>query len=243
MEKEEIEKPCFLKKVQVEYNGNNYVVLTIKTIKENQQYEMPILIDTSDYNRLKPIRWFRENNYICSSKMEKLVKTTTYLHQFIMNHIFDGTLYVDHINRITQDNRKENLRLITQTEQNWNQKKRIRKINLPENCGFEPDNIPTNIDYIKENGSHGDCFEIVIKVNSIKIFRKKTTKSKKVSLLEKLQEAKKILKQVETENPEWFERKCSNGELSEIGKKLYKSYFEILKIAKVKDPFNNYNEN
>lgn len=242
MEKTNSTKSCFIRKVPIDYDGKKYIVLTIKTIKENQQYEIPIIIDASEYSNVNQFTWNRVNHYICTSKMKNYERKHTYLHQYLMNHKFDGTLYVDHINRIPQDNRKENLRLATQTEQNWNQKKRKRTLKLPENCGFEPDDIPTNIDFRPANGSHGDCFELIIKENRIRIFRKKTTRSKKVSLLEKLNEAKNILKETELAHPEWFERKCSNGELSEIGKKLYKSYFEILKLAHIEDPFNKYDE-
>ena len=145
---------------------------------------------------------------------------------------------IDHINRIGTDNRKENLRLSNQTEQNYNQSKRTRTTKLPAGCGIDPNDIPTNIEYHPENGAHGEYFEVVIKMNGEKVCRRKTTKSKKVSLLMKLNEAKNIINNLMSEKPEYFKGRCMNGELSEEGKELYKSYFEILRLAGVSDPFN-----
>jgi len=240
MEKKKLTKSCFVKEIPVDYNGNKYIVLTIKTIKENNTYEMPFIIDFTEYSRMKQMTWKRTDKYISNHITENGIRKNIYLHQFVMNHEFDGKLYVSHINRISQDNRKENLRLTTQTEQNLNQKKRKRTLKLPDDCGFNSDDIPINIEYQPANGSHGNCFEVSIKFNGTRIFRKKTTKSKKISLVEKLNEAKNILKQVEIEHPEWFENKCENGNLSELGKGLYNSYFEILKLANIEDPFNTY---
>lgn len=76
-------------------------------------------------------------------------------------------------------------------------------------------------------------------MNGKRVFRKKSTKSKKISLKKKLDEAKEILENLKTTNPKWFENRCLNGELSEEGQKLHDSYFEILKLANIEDPFNS----
>lgn len=229
---------CFTKKIHVNYKNKDYYVLTITTKKGDDTFEMPIVIDKEDYHRVRKITWFRTNKYINSSKMIKRQTTYTYLHQFIMNHTFDGTNYGDHINRIPQDNRKANLRLVTQTEQNWNQKKKTRTTVLPADCGFDKNDIPTNVEYHPPNGTHAASFEVVIKIDGKRVFRKKTTQSKKVDLCKKLDEAKEILNKLMDTNPEWFENRCLNGKLSEEGQRLHDSYFEILQLAKIEDPFN-----
>ena len=120
------------------------------------------------------------------------------------------------------------------------EKKRKRNLKLPDACGFVQDDIPTNVEYHSENDGKLTYFEVVIKVNGKRVFRKKTTKSMKILLLQKLNESKDILKRVMEEHPEWFENRCLNGHLSKEGDKLYEEYFSILQLANVSDPFNEY---
>jgi hypothetical protein len=70
-------------------------------------------------------------------------KKHVYLHHFILNSTVNKNIYVDHINRIKTDNRLENLRFVSQSEQNMNQSKRNRNIVLPDNCSININNIPT----------------------------------------------------------------------------------------------------
>jgi len=228
---------CFKKRLIIDYENKCYMVLTFDTDFSGKRFEMPLIIDFEDYGKIKDISWYRVNHYIGHVNGNKSVK---YFHQQIMNHTFDGKQYIDHINRIPQDNRKANLRIASQTQQNWNQKKRKRTLKLPDDCGFEPDDIPTNIEFHPEYGQMGSYFEISIKVNGERVFRKKTTKSKKFTLLQKLKEAKIILRDLMVEKPEWFENRCINGHLTEEGNQLYESYFQILQLAQIDDPFNQY---
>jgi hypothetical protein len=103
----------------------------------------------------------------------------------------DGENQRNRINRNGLDNRKENLRLITQTEQNLNQKRKGRTITLPPDSGVKVEEIPKHIWYIKANGNHGDRFGIDLKTEDIKW---KTTSAKNVTLQDKLQAAKDQLK-------------------------------------------------
>jgi len=96
---------------------------------------------------------------------------------------------VDHINRDGLDNRKNNLRIVTQSVQNINQKKKPRTATLPEGIS----ELPRHIWYIKPNGLHGDRFCVEIKSEKI-IW--KTTSSKSVSIQEKFDSALKKLNEL-----------------------------------------------
>ena len=94
---------------------------------------------------------------------------------------------VDHINRIGLDNRKANLRVVTQSQQNVNKGARKRVAELPADSGLTAADLPRHVWYIKANGSHGDRFAIELKTEGISW---KTTSSKTVSLKDKLDAAK-----------------------------------------------------
>lgn len=152
---------------------------------------------------------------------------TKYIHQIIMNYQFNGELYIDHINRITTDNRTSNLRLITQSDQNKNQSKKTRNVNLPLFCNIKSEDIPTFIWYIKANGSHGDRWCVEIKGK----YSWKTTSTKHLTTKCKFELAKKHLRNLIDLQPELFIGHCMNGELSNIGKQLEKEYIDILRLA------------
>jgi hypothetical protein len=143
-------------------------------------------IDKDDLEKVKSRNWFAASDYIGSNITIGGVRKILYLHNFIMNNIvFPGRgakSSIDHINRDGLDNRKENLRLVTQTQQNLNQKKKKRTATLPEGIT----EIPTHIWYIKANGAHGDRFGIDLKTEKIKW---KGTSSKKLTIQQKLDEA------------------------------------------------------
>lgn len=65
------------------------------------------IFDLDDYDRVSKKYWKFSCGYIYADKLLKL-------HNFIMNHEPTKFLVVDHINRNPLDNRKENLRIISQ---------------------------------------------------------------------------------------------------------------------------------
>jgi hypothetical protein len=210
----------------VEYNNKKYVVGKVKT---NNTY-VNFTIDEEDYPKIKDYSWhYISNNYISHTLPVEDKRLELYLHNMIMGRMdFPGKgskESVDHINRIGLDNRKENLRIITQTEQNLNQSKKRRIITLPEDSGLIADDIPTHIWYIKPNGSHGDRFAIEFKTENILW---KTTASKNISLKDKLESAKKQLEEYYKSYP--YLNPKNEEKLNKINI-LAKSYYDIIKLA------------
>ena len=82
---------------------------------------VPFQIDEEDFDLVKQNIWHLTNGYVVTSKGRKEFR----LHRLIM-HTPDG-MQTDHINGDILDNRKENLRVCTQNQNLYNQKKRANK--------------------------------------------------------------------------------------------------------------------
>jgi len=208
------------------YNSNEYVVATLSFNGK----DMNFIFDMDDYEKVSSRAWhFISGHYISSAYMHESKRKELYLHNLVMNRLeFKGkgiTETVDHINRNGLDNRKENLRIISQSEQNINQNKKNRNIKLPENCGITSDDIPKHIWYIKANGLHGDRFGIDLKTEDIKW---KTSSSKKISLKDKLIEAKNKLQELYLQYPYL---NPNNQEILEKQEYLQKSFEEIIALS------------
>lgn len=212
--------------IPVTYNTRRYVVGVVISCKESISF----VIDEEDLPKVAERAWHRcASNYISSSVYIDRKEKKLFLHNLIMGrleHLGKGqTETVDHISRNGFDNRKENLRVVSQTEQNLNQKSRRRTAVLPADCGLSMGDIPRHIWYNKANGAHGDRFAIEFKSEGVTW---KTTSSKSVSLHDKLTAAKVKLQEYYTIyphlNPDNPER------LAEIAA-LHDSYKAIVELA------------
>ena len=156
------------------------------------------LIDKEDLETVKTRTWHlvTGGKYVGSSITINAKHKTLYLHNFVMKRFgFEGKgqkQSIDHINRNGLDNRKSNLRLATQTEQNVNQKKKPRHAILPDNCNINIDDLPKHIYYIKANGNHGDGFAVEFKKDKKRIYYERV-RSKVLTLEEKLVKIKELL--------------------------------------------------
>lgn len=222
--------PRPIKFTRISHDSKEYAVCNVETLHGVQQF----VIDFSSLPLLQayPSWHVVANSYIATSVTIGGKKKSLYLHNLVMGKLtFDGkgqTTTVDHINRNGFDNRLENLRLISQSEQNINQHKKPRRVELPADCGIDPDTIPRHIWYVKANGSHGDRFAIELKTEDIVW---KTTSSKSVSIVEKLEQAKAKLAELYSVYPHL---NPENPEILALYSSLTESYSTIL--AKAKSP-------
>jgi len=215
-----------IKYTHIKYNGNEYTIMKI-------QYQFDYiysLIDKEDFPKIKDYSWhYVASGYIGHTIPVDKTRRELYLHNLVMGRLgFPGkgsTESIDHINRNGLDNRKENLRLATQTEQNLNQKRKGRHIELPSDSELKAEDLPKHIWYIKPNGNHGERFGIDLKTEGIKW---KTTSSKKVSLQYKIQSA---IEQLEKYYVLYPYLNTGNNEKTFEMALLAHEYEEIIKLA------------
>lgn len=133
-----------------------------------------------------------------------------YLHQYLLNYHGNGKGQnsIDHINQNKLDNRLENLRIVEQSIQNINRVKIARKSSAQELPDIISNvKLPKYVYYCKEilhKGTDKETFRDYFRIEKHPNLDKKcisTTKSMKVSILEKLNEAKKIL--IDLDNKEF----------------------------------------
>ena len=126
---------------------------------------------------------------------------TRYLHDLIMRRKEDkpgDTYSVDHINQDKLDNRRENLRWATQSEQNRNRgKKKRSKIARPLPEGLTQDMMPKYVNYNKEcYNKEKQLYREFFRIEKHPKLTKKcisSSKSSKLTILQKLTEIKEKL--------------------------------------------------
>ena len=96
----------------IEYDDYAEIILYDKNNNEIAR----TLIDLDDIEKVSKYKWHIQKGYVQNSK------TRYMLHRFVMNCPDD--MIVDHINRNKLDNRKSNLRICTNTENNRNMPRR-----------------------------------------------------------------------------------------------------------------------
>jgi hypothetical protein len=209
----------------IDYKEAEYTIMSI--LKNGENYYS--IIDYEDKEKVKKYSWHIASGYIGTAFIHDGKRKELYLHNLIMNKLtFEGKGQietVDHINRNPLDNRKKNLRILSQSEQNLNQKQKERKIELPEDCEIKSEDIPKHIWYIKANGSHCDRFGIDLKTENIKW---KSSSSRKISLKEKLNIAKEQLQEYYKMYP-YLDPK--NEEKNKIIETLTNSFNDIIKLT------------
>ncbi len=193
-------------KVRDENNNEYYMMHIIDNIYTKFSIEDKKKI--FNFNDIRPSWHLHNTGYITSTVIYNNKQMTLYLHQYIMNsHFEDNTNMkktVDHINRDKLDNRRENLRFATMSEQNVNKDKQQRQHNAQElPKGIKQNDLPKYIVYYK------NCYNV--EKNLWREFfcveghpkqedsRWNTSKSSDISIFEKLDQAKLKLKHLNGE--------------------------------------------
>ena len=150
-------------------------------------------IDKDDLEKVQSRHWYIASGgyYIGSHITIYGSRKLLYLHNFIMNKLtFEGRGQketVDHINRDGLDNRKSNLRLVSQTLQNINQRKKARTTDISLKY-----DLPRHVTYVPARGNHGDGFCVEFNKGGKRIYNP-YIRSKVLSVEEKLEKIKILL--------------------------------------------------
>ena len=180
-------------------------------------------------------KWYysKKYKYIYTSFLNEGVNKFLNLHIYVYDgFVFDqgSEISIDHINQIGKDNRLENLRKLTQSHQNINRGKLLRKLELPEGCGINPQDIPTNIYFRASDGAHGDRYYIDINIPEFE-YRWYSSGSKLIDLKTKLQQAILMLEEYKKKNPKYAQL-VDGIKNKDTRNNLRKSFNEILQLSK-----------
>jgi hypothetical protein len=203
----------------IRYNNKEYTILKLPF----KHTTVPIILDKNIYDKIKNSNrsWNISNN---GSVYTNIDGKLLYLHEivYLINNKKAHLLPIIHINKIPLDNRIENLMEDKQNKEiKKNLNKKSRTIILKD---IDVDKIPSFIWYMKDDGDHGERFQI--KLGSINW---KCTSCDKLSLKYKLEETKKYLRQYKEKNKREFLENSMNSDLNENGIKLKREFYEILK--------------
>lgn len=191
-------------------NGKEYTICEYNhTNIHGTKIKNYFIIDTEDLDKIKDITWFRIKKHIGN-------RNAVYLHNFIMDC---ETNNYTHINKNINDNRKCNLKYVSDDEKIYNYNRRQR-IELPEDSGIDVDELPKNVWF----NSSSNKF-VVKNYHNNKLWY--STSSSKYSLRFKLEETKNYLRYLYNEYPDLYNDDiCSNMSKNSI--KSLKKFNNIL---------------
>lgn len=135
----------------------------MKVIIKNKKYNGEFLISKIDKEKIQNYFWYikpHKNGLPYIEGRDPLKNNHIKLHRFILDLSYkDRTKIVDHINRNTFDNRRENLRIVTYSENNLNSS--FSKNNTSGRTGV----------YYKSRKNRSDCYVAQVCVNGDKKVR------------------------------------------------------------------------
>jgi hypothetical protein len=178
-------------------NNKEYYIIELT----NENFTIISLESLSTVKKYKTSWYLGQNGYTVG----KIDGKSLYLHQYLLNHYGHGKgqLSIDHINQNKLDNRLENLRIVDQSTQNKNRGKVARHSNaqkLPDlisNVEF-----PKHVYYYSEilnKDTEQEFFRDYIRIENHPNQKKNISSSKsiKISILDKFREACAIIKELD----------------------------------------------
>ena len=204
--------------IDVSYNNKKYTIIKIPY----KTYKVPILLNKQIYDTIIGYNknWtLNSSGYLYTTVNNKSI----YLHDVIykLSNKTNSKYPIIHLNKIPLDYRIENL---IEDKPNKNIKKNLhKKSRTIQLKNINVNDIPSFIWYMKDDGVHGERFQI--ELGNIKW---KTTSTDKLSLRYKLEEAKKYLRQYKEQNNDNFLENSMNSDLNIHGINLKKEFYKIL---------------
>lgn len=210
------------------YEGKEYGIIGVNY----KDHKLPVLLDWNDYKYIKKLdfKWHCNNNgFICHSRNSE----NFYLHDLIMQlknkeaGLRNQNKAILHNNKIGLDNRRDNLMYDTiNKDYNKNMNKKKRTVVLPDDCGFDPDSIPTYIWYMRPDTSHGERF--AVKIGDVSW---KSSSSDDLSLKYKLEESKLYMRILFRHRKDLYEDYSMNNDYTSEGKILSHTFYDIIHTA------------
>lgn len=201
----------------IKYNNKLYTIIKIPY----KDINVPIVMNKeiydiiSQYNR----KWnINSSGMLYTKTDDKLVYLNEVIY-VIKNKSFRYPIL--HLNKIPLDYRIDNLiedKPNKNIKKNLNKKQRTIKLK-----NIDVDKIPSFIWYMKDDGVHGERFQI-----DLGDIKWKTTSTDKLSLKYKLEEAKKYLRQYKNYDNKNFLENSMNSDLNIHGIKLKSEFYKIL---------------
>ena len=211
---------------EVCYNGKKYGVMTLFF----KRRRVPVVIDFNMMTILKTVSDFWKcttNGTVSGVFRHNACAYPVKLHEVIMSQCIPVNAHcpVIHINRMKLDNRLENLAYDTR-DLHKNVRKKRRTITLPQDCGINPNDIPTYVWYSRADGKHGDRF--VVKIGDV--FWKSSC-ANRFTLQMKFEQTKAFLRDLFQRRHDLFEQYSMNGQYTQRGTELLNSFYGIINKA------------